>query len=94
MQFFLNFGSPAEFEQNDADNLFRLAEKAKAGGAALPKLILRCGTEDTLALGPNRRFKAHLDALGIACDYAEFPGTHSWAFWDEHIQYVLEKLPV
>lgn len=94
MQFFLNFGSPAEFEQNDADNLFRLAEKAKAGGAVLPKLILRCGTEDTLALGPNRRFKAHLDALGIACDYAEFPGTHSWAFWDEHIQYVLENLPV
>ena len=25
MHFFLNFGSPAEFEQNDADNLFRLA---------------------------------------------------------------------
>ena len=49
---------------------------------------------DALALGPNRRFKAHLDALGIENDYAEFPGTHSWAFWDEHIQYVLENLPV
>lgn len=94
MQFFVNFGSPAEFEQNDADNLFRLAEKAKAGGTPLPKLILRCGTEDALALGSNRRFKAHLDALGIENDYAEFPGTHSWAFWDEHIQYVLENLPV
>lgn len=94
MQFFVNFGSPAEFERNDTDNLFRLAERAKDSGKALPELILRCGTEDTLALGPNRRFKAHLDALGIQNDYAEFPGVHSWEFWDEHIQYVLSRLPV
>ncbi len=94
MQFFLNFGSPAEFEQNDLDNLFRLAEKAKASGKRLPSLILRCGTEDTMAIGPNRRLKAHLDALGIENDYAEFPGIHDWAFWDTHIQYVLSKLPV
>lgn len=94
MQFFVNFGSPAEFERNDVDNLFLLAEKAKASGAVLPKIILRCGSEDALAIEPNRRFKAHLDALGIENDYAEFPGIHSWEFWDEHIRYVLRALPV
>ena len=94
MNFFMNFGSPAEFEKNEDDNLFLVAEKAKASGKELPKLIIRCGTEDKLALGPNRRFKAHLDALGIENDYAEFPGIHSWEFWDTHIQYVLEQLPL
>lgn len=94
MHFFLNFGAPADFEHNDTDNLFRLAEKAKASGRQLPRLIVRCGSEDTLVIDQNRRFKAHLDALGIENDYAEFPGVHSWEFWDTHIQYVLSQLPV
>ena len=54
--------------------------------------VIRCGTEDKLAIEPNRRFKKHLDALGIENDYAEFPGIHSWEFWDTHIQYVLSQL--
>lgn len=94
MNFFVNFGSPAEFAENDADNLFLLAEKAKASGKTLPKLIIRCGTEDALALEPNRKFKKCLDELKIENDYAEFPGVHSWAFWDTHIQYVLSQLPL
>ena len=92
MNFFLNFGSPAEFAKSEDDNLFLVAEKAKASGKKLPKLIIRCGTEDKLAIEPNRRFKKHLDDLGIENDYAEFPGIHSWEFWDTHIQYVLEQL--
>lgn len=94
MNFFLNFGSPEEFAHNEKDNLFLLAKKAKASGKELPKLIMRCGTEDTLALEPNRKFKKCLDDLGIENDYAEFPGIHSWEFWDEHIQYVLSQLPL
>lgn len=94
MNFFVNFGSPAEFAKNDADNLFLLAEKAKASGKTLPKLIIRCGTEDALALEPNRKFKKCLNELKIENDYAEFPGIHSWEFWDTHIQYVLSQLPL
>ena len=78
--------------KSEDDNLFLVAEKAKASGKKLPKLIIRCGTEDKLAIEPNRRFKKHLDDLGIENDYAEFPGIHSWEFWDTHIQYVLEQL--
>lgn len=92
MNFFLNFGSPAEFAKDEENNLFLVAEKAKASGKTLPKLIIRCGTEDTLAFEANRRFKKHLDKLGIESDYAEFPGIHSWEFWDTHIQYVLSQL--
>ena len=92
MNFFLNFGSPAEFAESKENNLFLLAEEAKASGKTLPKLIIRCGTEDKLAIEPNRRFKKHLDTLGIENDYAEFPGIHSWEFWDTHIQYVLSQI--
>lgn len=92
MHFFLNFGSPAEFAQNDVDNLFRLAEKAKASGAVLPRILMRCGSEDTLAVGPNRAFHAHLTSLKIAHTYEEFSGVHSWDFWDTHIQTVLDDI--
>ena len=92
MNFFLNFGSPAEFAESKENNLFLLAEEAKASGKTLPKLIIRCGTEDKLAIEPNRRFKKHLDTLGIENDYADFPGIHSWEFWDTHIQYVLSQI--
>jgi putative tributyrin esterase len=50
-----------------------------------PKLRLDCGTEDFL-LGQNRDFHAHLEKIGYAHEYEEFPGEHNWAYWDVHIQ--------
>lgn len=94
MNFFMNFGSHKEFLTDRENNLFLLAEDAKKSGKTLPKLIIRCGSEDVLAVDANRRFKKHIDGLGIESDYAEFPGIHSWEFWDEHIQYVIANLPV
>jgi S-formylglutathione hydrolase FrmB len=37
----------------------------------------------------NRAFHAHLQSLGIPHIYHEFPGAHTWDYWDEHIQQVL-----
>ncbi len=51
----------------------------------LPALRFDCGTEDYL-LEANRAFHAHLQRLGIAHEYAEYPGRHDWAYWDEHVQ--------
>ncbi len=93
-QYFVNFGSAKEFLTDRENNLFLVAEDAAKSGKKLPELIIRCGSEDTLAVEANRRFKKHLDALGIANDYAEAPGIHSWEFWDEHIQTVIDRLPV
>ncbi len=63
---------------------FALTEKHKRSG---PRLAIRfdCGTEDFL-LAANRGFHAHLQALGIVHEYAEFPGVHNWDYWDEHVR--------
>lgn len=63
---------------------FKLAERLAKNG---PDVALRvdCGTDDRL-LQQNRDFHAHLESLGLAHEYAEYPGGHNWAYWDEHIR--------
>jgi putative tributyrin esterase len=65
------------------DDPFALAERADP--ANLPALRIDCGTEDRL-VDVNRRYHAHLDRLAIAHEYAEYPGAHTWDYWEAHIQ--------
>lgn len=51
----------------------------------IPALRIDCGTEDFL-LDQNRAFHKLLEESRIPHEYEEFPGTHSWAYWDEHVQ--------
>ncbi len=68
-------------------DLFALAEaRVKENNA--PAVRIDCGTEDFL-LDHNRRFTAHLNEIGLAHEYAEYPGAHTWDFWDLHIQEAL-----
>ena len=53
-----------------------------------PALRLDCGTEDFL-LEQNREFHEHLTALKYPHEYEEFPGDHSWGYWDLHVQEAL-----
>lgn len=69
------------------DDLFALA-KAHADDPDRPRLYMAVGTEDTL-YEQNIRLRDELDRLGYDLTYREGPGRHSWAFWDEYIQYVL-----
>lgn len=69
------------------DDLRTLAERVDR--ALLPALRIDCGTEDAL-IEENRAFHAHLDRLGIAHEYAEFPGAHTWEYWDRHVQEAIE----
>lgn len=62
---------------------FALVEKIDHG--RLPALRLDCGTEDFL-LDQNRAFHAHLEKMMIPHEYEEFPGSHNWAYWDQHVQ--------
>jgi S-formylglutathione hydrolase FrmB len=50
-----------------------------------PAIRFDCGVDDFL-IKHNRDFDAHLTALGIPHEYQEFPGSHSWDYWDEHVQ--------
>jgi len=77
------FGSAPSGGPND---LFGLTEQMNH--RVLPALRIDCGTEDALLAG-NRRFHTHLQALGIPHEYAEFPGGHTWAYWDQRIQEAL-----
>jgi S-formylglutathione hydrolase FrmB len=65
------------------NDLYALAEKLDR--SMVPALRLDCGTEDFL-LEANRDFHGHLTNLGIAHEYAEFPGAHDWSYWDVHVQ--------
>jgi S-formylglutathione hydrolase FrmB len=67
-------------------DLFTVAEGVDR--RLLPALRLDCGAEDDLLSG-NRRFHRHLEQLGIAHEYAEYPGGHTWAYWDQRIQEAL-----
>ena len=68
-------------------DLFMLAERCHREGNT-PALRIDCGTDDSL-LESNRSFTGHLAQLGVKHEYEEFPGTHSWDYWDEHVQEAL-----
>lgn len=65
------------------NDLTLLAGRAKAGGL-LPRLRFDCGTDDFL-LEDNRQFNRQLVDAGIDHQYVEFPGGHSWDYWDQHV---------
>ena len=73
--------------RNDLD-CFRLAEEIDP--AVLPRLSFDCGTADFL-LEDNRRFHAFLEEKGVRHDYAEYPGAHTWDYWDRHVQTALKQ---
>jgi len=62
---------------------FHLATRLR--GKRTPAIRFDCGTDDFL-LDHNRAFAAHLRKLGIAHEYEEFAGGHTWDYWDLHVQ--------
>ena len=46
---------------------------------------MACGTEDFL-IEPNRQFRDFLHQQGVPVEYAESPGVHDWAFWNQYIE--------
>jgi S-formylglutathione hydrolase FrmB len=71
------------------EDLLHLVKSADP--ATLPRLMLRCGTEDHL-LKQNERFVAACAAAGVELDAGFAPGEHEWSFWDQHIRTVLDWL--
>ena len=53
-----------------------------------PKLRFDCGVDDFL-IEHNRKTHRDLTEMGYAHEYQEFPGTHNWAYWDEHVKEAL-----
>src|SRR5262245_6167966 len=66
-----------------SDDPYALA--AKMDRQLRSALRIDCGVDDGL-LEENRAFHRHLEQLGIPHEYAEFPGMHTWDYWDRHVQ--------
>lgn len=72
-------------------DIFALAKNNKAQGLPFPKLYHWCGQGDRL-IGCNRNFDALLTKLEVPHVFEESEGTHTWKWWDLHIQDALKYL--
>lgn len=66
---------------NDLEVLARQA----LGSEQAPRLQIDCGTEDHLLTG-NRRYHRFLESIGYRHEYHEYPGDHTWEYWDAHVR--------
>lgn len=71
----------------DEDNLYKLAEKCE-NETQKPRIYMGVGRQDFL-YNDNLAFKNFMENKAFDFTYTEAEGAHTWAFWDEHIQYVL-----
>ncbi len=69
-------------------DLIELARRAKKAGR-LPKILIDCGVDDSL-IDQNRKYVAELKKMKIDHTYREFPGAHTWDYWDLHIREALD----
>ena len=82
---------PESGDEYDVGVLAARVAGAKGGGAAgaaavaLPALAFDCGVDDHL-IEDSRRFHARLEALGVAHEYREHAGAHTWDYWNEHVR--------
>jgi S-formylglutathione hydrolase FrmB/lysophospholipase L1-like esterase len=78
-----------EYEENkekwEANSVYHQAERFKKTGV---RLLFDCGENDiyTHAIDDNRLLHEKLTELEIPHVWREFTGTHSWSYWDEHLE--------
>jgi len=79
-----------------AARLLAAASPARYVAEAVPvakrlRLYFDCGADDESS-ADNREFHALLERLGVPHTYHEFPGTHTWSYWREHLRDALVAL--
>lgn len=94
VQFYLNFGTPADYEASLENNLFNLLPQRVREGVTLPKLFVSIGRDDPTHHIITQRFCKLLRDLDVPFTYEECPGGHEWRVWDAVIQHVLDWLPL
>ena len=79
-------------ETRAANDLFELLRKLTAARvASLPYFYFDCGTEDSALIFPyNRELAALMSDKKIPHEFRELPGDHSWGYWDQQVQEVLQ----
>ena len=67
------------------DPAVMLARLARRSRDSLPALFVDAGEADSLVIDENRAFHDALRTLGIAHEYREWPGGHTWDYWRAHV---------
>jgi len=73
-------------DPDDASS-FVQAERLQArvdAGEVLPAIAFDCGVDD-FTLDGNRALHELMDRIGLMHTYLEYPGAHTWDYWDEHV---------
>jgi len=84
------FGSGEKAIATGCDLYTVMQQAAKA--PQKPRIVQFCGADDFL-IKDNRKLRdAFLDLKWREYRYQEFPGVHSWEFWDTHIPEILDFL--
>jgi putative tributyrin esterase len=89
---FLKIFGPVGSETRQANDVFEITHNLTAARvASLPYFYFDCGTEDAgQHVIPNRELSQLFLEKKIPHEYRELPGNHSWAYWDQQVQEVLE----
>ena len=86
------FGDLTKVDGGDKDP-YALLKKLAEEKAALPKIYMACGTEDS-HLPANRKLRDAFIEAGADLTWEENPGGHDWDFWNSHIKRVIDWLPL
>jgi putative tributyrin esterase len=89
---FLKIFGPIGSETRKANDVFEITRNLTAARtASLPYFYFDCGTEDAgQHFNPNRQLSQLFLDKKIPHEYRELPGNHSWGYWDQQVQVVLE----
>ena len=81
------FGENVDFTDSP-NNLMYLANKLNQ---SIPFIYINCGNEDFL-LESNKKFVQHLSEISVPHLYETYPGSHTWEYWDTHVQNVIKYI--
>ena len=81
---------PAGGDTRKQNDVFALASAMKP--AAAPYVYIDCGIADNALITANRDAVAALHKAGVAYEYHEVAGAHSWDYWDRRIREFLPLL--
>ena len=87
------FGLDKIEDYNGSENDYDALADKVASDPNKPKIYLCCGLQDWL-LEPNRAYRDKLKGLGYDVTWAESAGGHTWEFWGEYIEKVINWLPL
>ncbi|MDX6289090.1 MAG: putative tributyrin esterase [Blastocatellia bacterium] len=89
--FFKIFG-PVGSEARKANDVFEITRGLPASRvASLPFFYFDCGTEDAgRHVNANRELSQLFLEKKVPHEYRELPGNHSWEYWDQQVQEVLQ----